>query len=188
MAFEAARQLAARGIEVKGLVLIDSPSPVDHEPLPAAIIANIIKSSSQPRNTPPGKFAALEEEFRCNADLLGIYKPEPFPKAANGRSLRTVMLRSQDVFDPEALCGVRYDWLGRQDTRTAAIATWQDLVGGHVQVMPIPGHHFEPFTEKNVSGTTPFDCHQYGFGSRLTITRLMRLEFSSGGRVGTWRT
>ncbi|KAK7978163.1 hypothetical protein PG988_005653 [Apiospora saccharicola] len=153
VAFEAARQLAARGIEVKGLVLIDSPSPVDHEPLPAAIIANIIKSSGQPGNTTPGKYAALEEEFRCNADLLGIYKPEPFPKVANGRSLKTVMLRSQDVFDPEALCGVRYDWLGRQDTRTAAIATWRDLVGGHVHVMPIPGHHFEPFTEENIDET-----------------------------------
>ncbi|KAK8134555.1 polyketide synthase [Apiospora sp. TS-2023a] len=153
VAFEAARQLAARGIEVKGLVLIDSPSPVDHEPLPAAIIANIIKSSGQPGNAPQGKYAALEEEFRCNADLLGIYKPEPFPKAANGRGLKTVMLRSQDVFDPEALCGVRYDWLGRQDTRTAAIATWQDLVGSSVHVMPIPGHHFEPFTDENIDET-----------------------------------
>jgi thioesterase domain-containing protein len=153
VAFEAARQLAARGVEVKGLILIDSPYPVDHEPLPASIISKIIQPSHQPLG-PPRKYAALEEEFSYNASLLGIYEPEPF-YSVSGRRLKTVMLRSQDVFDSEALCGVRYDWLSRQDTRTAAISAWRELVGDHVHVMSIPGNHFEPFLERNVSSKPP---------------------------------
>jgi thioesterase domain-containing protein len=153
VAFEAARQLVARGFEVKGLILIDSPNPVEHEPLPASIISKIIQPSHQPLG-PPRKQTALEREFLYNASLLGTYKPEPFC-SINRRKLKTVMLRSRDIFNSETLCGVRYDWLSRQDTRTAAISAWRDLVGGHVHVMSIPGNHFEPFLEGNVSPTPP---------------------------------
>lgn len=148
MAFEVAQQLMANGFEVKGLILIDAPSPVDHKPLPAAVIASIIKPNGQSHAS--GNSAALEGEFLSNASLLGTYKPEFFSKA-NGKRLKTVMLRSQDVFDTENLCGVRYDWLSRQDTRAAAIVAWEELVGGHVKVLPIPGNHFEAFSKENVS-------------------------------------
>ena len=153
VAFEAARQLAARGIEIKGLVLIDSPYPVDHEPLPASIISKILTPSQQVLLGPPRKPTALEREFSHNASLLGTYKPEPF-NMINGRKLKTVMLRCSDTFDCEALCSVRYDWLSRQDTRSAAISAWCDLVGGHVHVMSISGNHFEPFLAENVSPYT----------------------------------
>ncbi|RYP75913.1 hypothetical protein DL771_002177 [Monosporascus sp. 5C6A] len=151
VAFEAAQQLTAHGLEVKGLVLIDSPCPVDHEPLPAAVIASITRTSVQ-----PGRLAsssvALEEEFSSNASLLGSYKPQSFPKAT-GRRLKAVMLRSQDILDTEALWAVRYDWLSRQDTRAAAVVAWEELVGGHVEVLPIPGNHFEPFSEDKIGET-----------------------------------
>lgn len=130
-------------------MLIDSPSPVDHEPLPASIIATIVKQSGQPEHAASGRSVALEEEFISNASLLGTYKPESFPKAT-GRRLKTVMLQSQDVVDTEALWGVRYDWLSRQDTRAAAIDAWEELVGGHLEVLPIPGNHFEPFLKDMV--------------------------------------
>src|SRR5262249_35114535 len=97
----------------------------------------------------PGSSTALEEEFLSNASLLATYKPESFPKV-NGRGLRTVMLRSQDVLDTEALWAVRYDWLSRQDTRAAAVIAWEGLVSDHVEVLPIPGNHFEPFLKDNV--------------------------------------
>lgn len=60
------------------------------------------------------------------------------------------MLQSKDTLDTEALCGVRYDWLSRQDVRDAAIAEWESLVGGPVQVVPIAGNHFEPFIDDKV--------------------------------------
>lgn len=60
------------------------------------------------------------------------------------------MLCSRDVLDTEALYGVKYDWLSRQDTRDAAIGTWEKLVGGHIDVLPIPGNHFQPFVKDKV--------------------------------------
>lgn len=148
MAFEAAQQLMANGFEVKGLILIDSPNPIDHEPLPNEVVANIIKPSNQTHAL--NNNAALREEFQFNASLLGSYKAVSFSKT-NRLRLKTVMLRSQDIFDTERLCGVRYDWLSSQDARAAAIVAWEGLVGGHVEVLPIPGNHFEAFSQKNVS-------------------------------------
>ncbi|KAM0344911.1 hypothetical protein ACHAPU_007044 [Fusarium lateritium] len=152
VAFEAAKQLMVRGFDVKGLVLIDSPSPIDHEPLPAAVIASITRSSGQLGHPAPSSTNALEEEFLCNASLLGIYRPESIPDAT-GRSLKTVVLRSREVLDAETLCGVRYDWLSRQDTRDDAMASWKGLVGGPVDVLPIPGNHFQPFSEDKIDET-----------------------------------
>ncbi|GAB0138039.1 t1pks [Epichloe bromicola] len=149
VAFEAAQQLAVRGFEVKGLVLIDSPSPIDHEPLPAAIISSIARH----QHVASSRSVALEEEFISNASLLATYKPESFHKAT-GRRLKTVMLRSQDVLDTEALHDVRYDWLSRQDTRAAAIVAWEEIVGGHVEVLPIQGNHFQPFLKDMIGETS----------------------------------
>jgi thioesterase domain-containing protein len=117
VAFEAARQLAARGIEVKGFILINSPNPM---PLPASIISNILHPNHQAHG-PSGKHTALDREFSHNASLLGTYKAEP-SYSMNRRSLKTVMLRTREVFNSKALRGVRYDWLSRQDTQTAALS------------------------------------------------------------------
>ncbi|KAH6950062.1 beta-ketoacyl synthase [Fusarium avenaceum] len=152
VAYQAAQHLTNRGFNVKGLVLIDSPSPVDHEPLPAAIITDITNPSGQPGPLDSGSSKALEEEFISNASLLGIYKPRSFTEAT-GRSLKTIMLRSRDVLDTEALYGVNYDWLSHQDTRDAAIGTWEELVGGHIDILPIPGDHFQPFAKDKVDET-----------------------------------
>lgn len=129
--------------------MIDSPSPVDHEPLPAAVITSITNPSGQCGPLDSGSSKALEEEFLSNASLLAIYKPRSFTEAT-GKSLKTIMLRSRDVLDTEALNGVKYDWLSRQDTRDAAIGTWEELVGGHIDVLPIPGNHFQPFAKDKV--------------------------------------
>lgn len=152
VAFEAAQQLAARGVEVQGLILIDAPRPVDHEPLPPAIIAAISRPNGQSGHFAAGSRVALEEEYLSNASLLGSYKPKSHHKAT-GKRLKAVMLRSQEVQDTEALWGVRYDWLSRQDARSAAVLAWEALVGGPVKVLPIPGNHFEPFLQDNVSLT-----------------------------------
>ncbi|KAI0133794.1 thioesterase domain-containing protein [Xylariales sp. AK1849] len=151
VAFEAAQQLMANGFEVKGLILIDSPYPVNHEPLPNAVIANIVSPSSLSHHALNGR-TELIEEFRFNASLLGSYEAVPFSRT-NKLQLRTVMLRSQEVLDTESLCGVRYDWLSNQKARDAAILAWEGLVGGHIEVLPIPGNHFEPFSQNNIDET-----------------------------------
>lgn len=93
--------------------------------------------------------------------MLGNYKaPQTgFPRA------KVVMLQSQDTYDCEALCGVQYPWLSDQGARTDAIAAWGKLVGQDVQVLDIPGNHFEAFTAQNVS---------HAFRSRLVILQSRR--------------
>ncbi|KAK8066684.1 Orsellinic acid synthase [Apiospora hydei] len=141
VAFEAARQLMADGFDVRGLILIDSPSPIDHEPLPNEVISQVI-----------GGNVALKEEFQFNASLLGDYRPTPLLSNSQTR-LKTVMLRSEELFDTEILCGVQYEWLSSQVSRDAAVAAWEGLVGERVEVMPIPGNHFEPFSNSNIRKT-----------------------------------
>nr|APX43980.1 polyketide synthase [Pestalotiopsis microspora] len=150
VAFEAARQLMANGFEVRGLVLIDSPNPINHEPLPKEVITSVTKHSS--RVGASSESTAMGEEFLYNASLLGAYEAIPLPDSRLSK-LRTVMLRSQDVMDTESLCGVSYEWLSNQDARSAAIVAWEGLVGGHVEVLSIPGNHFEPFSRTNIQAT-----------------------------------
>ncbi|KAK5653768.1 hypothetical protein OQA88_7925 [Cercophora sp. LCS_1] len=138
LAFEAAHILIGRGFDVKGLVLIDSPGPANHKPLPAEVVRKIAKGGGK----------ALEDEFLFSAGLLGKYKPRSF-----GRAVKTVMLKSKEVFDTEGLCGVRYDWLEREEKRVEFISQWEGLVGGRVKVLEIPGNHFEAFNKENVDDT-----------------------------------
>jgi len=146
VALEAAHQLGQQGKNVKGIILIDSPYPVNHEPLPDAIIAHVSKlgSSSDSNNLSRRR---VSKQFQANAALLSKYKApqfsRPFPNV--------VMLRSQDTFDSEGLCGVRYPWLSDQQTRSQAIIAWEKLIGQTIKVFDIPGNHFEAFALQNVS-------------------------------------
>jgi thioesterase domain-containing protein len=147
------RQLMAKGFDVKGLVLVDSPSPIDHQPLPDDVISYAINLSDQKVVSVFKRHDAIRNEFQSNASLLGNYEAVPLPRQTGRRSLPTVMLRSQRVLDTESLCGVRYDWLSKQNARDASIADWEGLIGGHIEVLPIPGNHFEVFSPENVRKT-----------------------------------
>jgi thioesterase domain-containing protein len=131
------------GIQVKGLVLIDSPYPVDHEPLPQGVISHITRSSPAASHG-----TALAKEFEVNASLLSSYKPHP---VSDKYRVKTVMLRSEETFDTQSICGTQYEWLSSQRTRDRAIAGWENLIGDVIHVLPIPGHHFEAFASHNVS-------------------------------------
>lgn len=152
VAYEAARQLMATGFNVKGLVLIDSPSPIEHQPLPESIISHIIKSNTQTSQRTKGS-KALSKEFQFCASLLGSYNPRPSSADTSVARLCTVLLKSEDTIDTEALYGVGYEWLSSKKARDAEVIDWEELVGGPVKVLPIPGNHFEPFCQQNVSCT-----------------------------------
>ena len=141
VAFEAARQLSLIGFHVKGLVLIDSPYPHNHQPLPREIVFSILDRLSPDDGVKPD----LLNEFHKNGTLLGEYSPP------SGRPIKTIMLRSRDTLDTDALCGVRYDWLSSQKARDDAINGWEQLVGGNMEVLEIPGNHFQAFDKENAS-------------------------------------
>lgn len=137
VAFAVAQRLAKLGVDVKGIILIDSPYPVNHQPLPTEVISYVTKPAS------PNSGQA--QEFRRNASLLGEYEPP-----AVAEKIRVVVLHSQETFDTETLCGVQYHWLSSQDARSEVLKQWESLVGTKIKVYPIRGNHFEPFTAKNV--------------------------------------
>ena len=60
------------------------------------------------------------------------------------------MLRCRDTFNTETLCGIKYDWLSSQKARTEAIHGWERIVGSVLDVLEIPGDHFEAFNEEYV--------------------------------------
>ncbi|KAL8719406.1 MAG: hypothetical protein Q9225_003591 [Loekoesia sp. 1 TL-2023] len=147
VAYEAARQLSARGFQVRGLLLIDSPLPRNHEPLPEKVIQHVTSTTSAPVSP------NLLREFKHCARLLSRYNPPPFTGEQQA-SIKTVMLRSADTFDAQALCGVEYPWLGSQEARSQAIEGWKGLVGDSLDVLTIPGDHFEIFKADNLEATS----------------------------------
>ena len=131
---------------------------MEHQPLPPSVISYVTaaaKSKSRSGNLtanhggPTALQEQLEREFQTNASLLGSYKPESLPRY--GKPLKTVMLKARELFDTEALCGVKYDWLSREEAREAAIGEWEGLVGGRIEVWEVPGDHFAVFEGENVS-------------------------------------
>lgn len=148
MALEAAKQLLTAGFPVKGLILIDSPNPVNHQPLPNKVIRHICRSAITGEGDPVSTAnTTLFRQFQHNAALLAKYHSV---KRAHP-VYKTVMLRSRDTFDTQAACGVRYDWLSSQVARDEAVKGWEELLGGPIEVFPIPGNHFEAFSPENVS-------------------------------------
>ncbi|KAI9884338.1 MAG: Type I Iterative PKS [Watsoniomyces obsoletus] len=145
VAFEVACQLRAAGREVSGVILIDSPYPVNHKPLPEEIIAHVAGGLSKSAGADAIRQQVLSQ-FRQNASMLGKYRPQP----AGLENVKFCYLRSRNTFDSEGLCGVRYPWLSDQQERTDAINSWKTLVGQDTHVLEIPGNHFEVLAAENV--------------------------------------
>ena len=153
VAYEAVRQLLDAGFPIRGLLLIDSPFPYNHKPLPVEVINYILGNSNTaaaPNNDePPSADPYLLRSFKHCAHLLSQYNPPPLSPDQQSR-IKTVMLRSADEFDAQRLCGVEYGWLERQDVRDEAIEGWRQLVG-NLEVLDIEGTHFDVFKGDKVS-------------------------------------
>ena len=149
-------QLIEADVTVEGLILIDSPYPENHQPLPKEITSAVCDSIfSRPENGPKAEEAKSRtlEAFTRHASMLGAYSP---PHNCN---LLTVMLRSSEVIDTKKKYGLEYPWLSKQETRDDAVSQWKKLVGGRLETLTIPGTHFEPFDQDKVrlcSGMFPW--------------------------------
>lgn len=153
VAFEAARQLLKQGFDVKGLVLIDSPCPINHVALPDSVIKRILEPYELNGRHDSAK--DLVTEFRHNAALLEAYQPFELSGREHG-SYKTVMLQSQETFDTMKLCGVSYDWLSSRRCRDEFTESWKTLVRGPFEVLPIPGNHFQAFDAQNLMSFHPY--------------------------------
>ena len=178
VAFEAARVLQAEGHAVSGVVLIDSPPPLNHKPLSEAIINDVVKSGGG--GGPGGKSDVVRDTIRslarqsftsCASMLERHSKTPEAVVGSNGSKAapRVFLLRSKNDFilstekktnNNNANNGgsgggkriIDNAWLqDRSDPRTA-ISGWETVTGGaKVPSLDIPGNHFQPFDAANVS-------------------------------------
>jgi hypothetical protein len=123
---------------VKGVVLIDSPSPLNHVPLSDALIDSIVKHN---RGSVPSSIGLLiKEQFQMSSRMLLDYDPlvgcGPYPQL--------VLLRSSENYDPGGDLEVP-DWLTNRDDSRSAAAGWETIVGKQVKCIDIPGNHFQAF-------------------------------------------
>ena len=136
IAFEAARQLLKSGVAVKGVVFIDSPSPLNHVPLSDGLIESVVKLD---HNAAPSNIGWLvKRQFQMNSQLLLEYDPNmgggPYPQV--------VLLRSCENYCPGGSLEIP-DWLSNRNSDCST--GWETIVGVPVKCIEIPGHHFQPF-------------------------------------------
>ncbi|KAB8270005.1 hypothetical protein BDV30DRAFT_250996 [Aspergillus minisclerotigenes] len=156
VAFEAARVLMAGGYAVTGVVLIDSPPPLNHKPLSANII-NAVTKGDRNRGGLVGETIRnlVRESFKACAGMLGAFQPEAVTRTS--RSIpRTFLLRSRDGFHLNTSNdsrGLENAWLqDRSDPRTS-IEGWEMLTKAKMPYMDIPGDHFQVFDVANLKKT-----------------------------------
>ncbi|RYP44237.1 hypothetical protein DL768_009270 [Monosporascus sp. mg162] len=149
LAFEVSRQLRKLGTTVKGVILIDSPYPIDHQALPLEVISHVVKKPSKGRKllSDAAKQArdTIEAQFRRHARMLQEYNPD-----RNVEDVPCVMLKCTHTFDTETLCGVSYPWLSDDTFRDQCMRDWEQLIGKRIPVMDVDCNHFEVFDEKHI--------------------------------------
>ncbi|KAJ5758156.1 type I iterative polyketide synthase [Penicillium nucicola] len=159
VAFEAARVLLAEGHAVTGVVLIDSPPPLNHKPLSANIIDAVTRGGRN-RGGLVGQtiHSHVRKSFTACAGMLGAFEPEAVTSTSRPIP-RTFLLRSKDGFQLQAADGIQEienAWLqDRSDPRTS-IEDWEIVTKAKMPYMDIPGDHFQVFDAAN----TPLHVEQ----------------------------
>ncbi|KAL9610447.1 MAG: hypothetical protein Q9167_004845 [Letrouitia subvulpina] len=149
VAYEVSRILLSWSLRVMGLLLIDSPPPLNHQPLPIEVIDVVTKTSSGIEQRSKMR-DAVREQFIVNTALLADFKPE----RVNGRYPDTVLLRSKKGFDASGLGSRSHQWLEDRSDPRHTVEGWEEVIGHGVKLIDIPGNHFEPFDENNISATS----------------------------------
>lgn len=135
-------QLQAKGIDVKGILLIDAPEPFDHVPLSDSLISAVTNLDGSESETK----RRVRAQFSMNSRLLAPYHP----RAMGDSCPPMVFLRSKEGFSHASDVEVPR-WLSDRSDPEAATQGWRRLSNSRVTVLDIPGHHFSPFNESNVS-------------------------------------
>ncbi|KAF4617207.1 hypothetical protein D9613_006324 [Agrocybe pediades] len=146
VAFEVAMQLLSRSFAVQGVILLDSPSPFDHVPLPSALVERVLDAAG---NIEPRFRNFCKLQFMTNAKLLAEYKPS----STNLHSkLRVSFLKSKDPYNEDDVDIPA--WLSDRNEDMDISQGWQRMLDIPLHMLSIPGHHFQAFDPRNVAGTS----------------------------------
>jgi hypothetical protein len=133
------------GYTTVAIILIDSPCPLNHQPLPSQVVDYILSH----KRLPSPAMETMSSQFQIHARFLAEYNIEhPIPPAR-----KYVILHSEQVLETTRLCGVPYPWLESQQYRGLAIRQWEAVLARSLVKYNIPGNHFEPFDDEYVSGS-----------------------------------
>ncbi|KII86717.1 hypothetical protein PLICRDRAFT_177466 [Plicaturopsis crispa FD-325 SS-3] len=141
VAFEVARQLLVSGVIVKGVVLIDSPSPSDRVVLSDKLLESAISLQARTMGSQVG--AQVRAQFETNTRLLDGYHPRA------GRNPPLAALCCREGFQPPDVPDVP-PWLSNRCDLRTPLTGWEALVRSAVKGWDIPGHHFQPFQPQNI--------------------------------------
>ncbi|KAJ7712367.1 putative polyketide synthase [Mycena metata] len=144
-AYEIALQLTSRGIQVKGILLIDSPSPINHVPLSDSLIDTVLDLDVRAGRSELSTL--VKKQFSMNAHMLGKYVPH----ATASLCPPLVLLRSSECYRPEGVAVADVPkWLADRSDPQTSVAGWQSLAHCSIKVLDIPGHHFQAFHPSNI--------------------------------------
>nr|AEF32750.1 polyketide synthase [Volvariella volvacea] len=138
VAYEMTRYLREHGLNVKGVLLIDSPCPLNHVPLSK----EIIQSAVELNHTSPEVRQLVVTQFYQNCRLLKQYCPNTVQAAGGCPPL--VLLRSTLPYAPAGVLDMP-PWLSSGDRLKLLVTEWENLTGRTVKALDIPGNHFQPF-------------------------------------------
>ncbi|KAG7125496.1 Orsellinic acid synthase armB like protein [Verticillium longisporum] len=147
LALEVSHQLQQRGNSPRGIILIDSPLPVEHKPLPEEIISRVVRKfpSLHESGAAAKVRSCVEAQFRRHAGLLKRYSPLPLRG-----DVPCVSIVCMKTIDTQALCGVSYPWLSDSGFRDESLKGWERLLGREIPVLEIDCNHFEVFDAPNI--------------------------------------
>ena len=151
VAYEMCHQLRARGVDVRGILLIDAPDPSTHVPLPESVINSVVNFDSRGYGT--GLKRRIKMQFNMNTKMIANFRPRSLDISCPPM----VYLRSRDGFYNPSVPDVPR-WLSDRDDPDSATRGWRMLTSAPLVTFDIPGHHFNPFHATNVSCS--FNCAQ----------------------------
>lgn len=158
-------QLRARGVGVRGILLIDAPDPITHVPLSESVINSVINLDSRGRVTELKRL--IKMQFAMNTEMMDSYCPHSMDTSCPPM----IYLRSRDGFCRPDIPDIPH-WLSNRDDRDSATSGWSMLTSTSILTLDIPGHHFSPFHVTNVSLAV-------NYGQRSTHIRLKVEEVSA---------
>ncbi|KAL0068785.1 polyketide beta-ketoacyl-synthase [Marasmius tenuissimus] len=150
VAHEVARQMIAAGQRVKGVVLIDSPSPVNHVPLSNALINAVLDLEKGASKTDVARL--VKNQFQMSSRMLGDYEPP-----TTGPHPAIVLLRSSEGLKLDHTDGPVVEipeWLSDRSDPSRISVGWERLTQSPVKVIDIPGNHFEVFDVHNIDAVS----------------------------------
>jgi thioesterase domain-containing protein len=148
IAFEVAKQLTASGVDVLGLILIDSPNPETTTPISDYVLDAVFSTKGSPSRA----IELVRSCMRFTTAALVAYDPYSAPT----RGLlpkKAVMLRSREAFHTKDFNPLSQSdaFLADRADPSKMVRVWEKILGYQIPVLDIPGNHFEVFDPRYVS-------------------------------------